>query len=131
MEATCLSLIVLRSVQPDTLAAFYAQLGMTFVKHRHGEGPKHFSADLDHGVVFEIYPQKAGELPTTSTRLGFGVGSVDKAFQALIKAGAKVVSEPKVSEWGMRAVVDDPEGHRIELIERKRDADSPSARQVG
>ena len=104
---------------------------MTFVKHRHGEGPEHFSADLEHGVVFEIYPQKAGALPTTSTRLGFGVRSVDEAFQALIKAGASVVSEPKVSEWGMRAVLDDPEGHRIELIERKRDADSRSARQVG
>lgn len=91
---------------------------MQFVKHRHGSGPEHLSSEIG-SFVFEIYPLKSGDMPTTTTRLGFTVDSVEKAFTTLVQAGAKTVVEPKVSEWGLRAVIDDPEGHRCELTERK------------
>ena len=129
MEAIRLSLIVLRAANPGVLADFYANLGITFVTHQHGSGPEHCSAELNFGVVFEIYPLKPGQPPTTSTRLGFSVESVTAACGALCAAGGKMVSEPKVSEWGLRAVLADPAGHRIELTERKVDADGSSACQ--
>lgn len=113
-----LSLLVLRSAGPERLAGFYARLGVTFVKHRHGSGPEHFSAVLG-GVVLEIYPLKEGEAGTGGLRIGFAVEDVTGMFAAWVEAGATVVVPPKMSEWGMRAVVDDPEGHRIELTQAK------------
>ena len=112
-----LSLLVLRSADPERLAAFYGHLGMKFVKHRHGNGPEHFSADLG-SAVFEIYPLKVGGVATTAARIGFSVDSVEKACSALIGAGGQLVNAPEISEWGLRAVMDDPEGHRCEIIER-------------
>lgn len=129
MAAPSFSLIVLRAANPDALAEFYSNLGLTFTKHRHGKGPEHLSAEMDQNVVFEIYPLMSGETPTTSTRIGFAVPSVNASFDALIAEGAKLVSGPKASEWGLRAVIDDPEGHRIELTERKWDAKTSASRQ--
>lgn len=113
-----LSLLVLRSAAPERLAAFYAHLGVAFEKHRHGSGPEHFSAELD-GLVFEIYPLKEGEAGTCGLRIGFAVANVAGMFARWVEAGGTAVVAPKVSEWGIRAVVDDPEGHRIELTQAK------------
>jgi predicted enzyme related to lactoylglutathione lyase len=96
---------------------------MRFVKHRHGSGPEHFSAELGAGGVFEVYPLTAESSLTTTTRIGFCVDSVADACSAISLCGGRIVSEPKIGAWGMRAVIDDPEGHRIELTERKEDAD--------
>ena len=121
-----LSLVVIRSTDPEKLASFYAHLGMIFVKHRHGSGPEHFSAELGSGGVFEIYPRNAEDGPTTASRIGFSIDSVAEACSAITLVGGRLVSAPKFGVWGMRAVIDDPEGHRIELTERKLDADGSS-----
>ncbi|HEY1049594.1 MAG TPA: VOC family protein [Prosthecobacter sp.] len=113
-----LSLLVLRSAAPERLAAFYAQLGIAFEKHRHGSGPEHFSAVLG-GLVFEIYPLKEGEAGTRGLRMGFAVTDVEGMFAQWVEAGGTAVVPPKMSEWGLRAVLDDPEGHRIELTQAK------------
>lgn len=124
---TKLSLLVLRAHAPEVLARFYARLGLSFEKHRHGSGPEHFAALMGE-VVFELYPLMTDADKTTGTRIGFAVENVESAFAAMLEAGAKPVVAPKMSEWGLRAVVDDPEGHRIELTERKSEcAMSPGA----
>ena len=43
--------------------------------------------------------------------------AVDAIVQRLEEAGAKVVFAPKSSPWGRRAVVEDPDGHRVELTD--------------
>lgn len=113
-----LSLLVLRSAVPERLAAFYAHLGVTFEKHRHGSGPVHFSATLN-GLVFEIYPLTEGEAGPRGLRIGFAVEDVAGMFATWVEAGGAAVVPPKMSEWGLRAVLDDPEGHRIELTQAK------------
>ena len=112
-----LNLIVLRAAEPERLAGFYAALGLSFETHRHGkDGPEHQAAEVG-GLVFEIYPL-AGGTPTAGTRVGFTVSeSVDAAVARLVEAGGSVVSLPKPSPWGRRAVLTDPEGHRVELTE--------------
>jgi lactoylglutathione lyase len=52
-----------------------------------------------------------------STRLGFQVSSVDTVVCELKKYGASIVSPPADSEWGRRAIVADPDGHRVELTQ--------------
>jgi predicted enzyme related to lactoylglutathione lyase len=97
--------------------AFYSCLGLQFTRHRHGTGPEHFSAQLS-SCVFELYPQSAEGPLTRGTRVGFTVTSVDAAVLALSEFPKAVVSPAKDSEWGRRAVVADPDGHRVELVQR-------------
>ena len=111
-----LSLVVLRSPDIDRAAAFYSRLGLQFARHRHGAGPEHFSAELPGGV-FELYPQTAEGASTLGTRVGFTVTSVDEAVASLSEYPGAVISPPNGSEWGRRAVVADPDGHRVELIQ--------------
>jgi predicted enzyme related to lactoylglutathione lyase len=96
--------------------AFYSKLGLHFNKHRHGTGPEHYSAELS-GAVFELYPQSGDGPSSLGTRIGFSVSSVDDVIKALGDYPTAVVSQPKDSEWGRRAIVADPDGHRIELLQ--------------
>lgn len=111
------NLVVLRSHDLDRAGTFYSALGLNFVRHSHGNGPEHLASE-SNSQVFEVYPLSDGELPTTSTRIGFAVPSVDEAYTGLLAAGGQSVSQPKDSPWGRRAVVADPDGHRVELLEK-------------
>jgi lactoylglutathione lyase len=108
------NLIVLRSRDLDRAHSFYRALGLSFVRHSHGSGPIHLASE-SAGQVFEIYPLTDDVAPTSSTRVGFAVPSVDAAYASLLTAGGISVTPPKNSQWGRRAVVADPDGHRIEL----------------
>jgi catechol 2,3-dioxygenase-like lactoylglutathione lyase family enzyme len=109
-----LYLVVLRARDLKRAEDFYRALGMEFIRHSHGHGPMHLSTETA-GQVFELYPLGENEIPTTSTRIGFAVASVDDTYQALLIAGGSSVSSPRDSQWGRRAVVSDPDGHRVEI----------------
>ena len=112
-----LNLVVLRSADPARTMAFYARLGVNFSLHRHGNGAEHYAAEIGE-VVFEIYPVAAGGGTTAGTRIGFRVPSVEAALEALRDYPDTVVTPARDSGWGWRAVVKDPDGHRVELVER-------------
>lgn len=109
------NLVVLRSGEIDRAVTFYNAMGLSFTKHRHGTGPEHYSSEVA-GFVFEIYPLGSNQQPTTSARIGFSVDDVDSAVRSLEEAGGEVISTPKDSEWGRRAVLKDLDGHSVELI---------------
>lgn len=118
MNAITLNLVVLRFRDIARAEAFYSRLGLHFTRHRHGKGAEHFAAELPGGV-FELYPQTADSPSTLGTRIGFTVPSVDAVIAALGDYPEAIISAPKDSEWGRRAVLADPDGHRIELIQSK------------
>jgi lactoylglutathione lyase len=118
MSEVALNLVVLRSTDLDRAARFYGLLGLAFVRERHGSGPEHLACQLGTAVL-EIYPQAEGT-HTTATRVGFRVPSVADAVAAVRDAGAVVISPPKDSPWGCRAVLADPDGHRIEITEASK-----------
>jgi lactoylglutathione lyase len=111
------NLVVLRSRDLEWAHSFYGALGLEFVRHSHGSGPVHLTCESG-GHVFKNYPLTDEAIPTTSTRVGFSVPSVDAVYDKLIASGGRSVSRPKPSEWGRRAVVADPDGHRVEISER-------------
>jgi catechol 2,3-dioxygenase-like lactoylglutathione lyase family enzyme len=113
-----LALVVIRSNDLDRSHRFYRQLGLEFVRHRHGKGPEHFSCELGSGV-FEIYPRASETDATSSTRLGFHVASVDEMLTKLQASDVTVVAPACDSPWGRRAVVQDPDGHKVELTENR------------
>lgn len=77
-------------------------------------GPEHFASETDT-PTFEIYPLTNEATATTGVRIGFAVESVDQVFEHLLSVGGQAVSAPKNSPWGRRAVIADPDGHRVEL----------------
>jgi predicted enzyme related to lactoylglutathione lyase len=116
MSRTKLNLVVLRSQDPERSVQFYRLLGLTFERHRHGHGPEHFAAVLGT-TVLEIYRARHERDSTAATRLGFEVPCVDSVVAQADRFGARIVKEPGESEWGRRAVIEDPDGHQIELLQ--------------
>lgn len=107
--------MVIRSPDIDRAADFYRALGLLITKHSHGGGPEHYSSEVC-GFVFEIYPLGDGQTSTTAARVGFIVEDVDSLVQLLAEVGGPVVSTPRDSAWGRRAVVRDLDGHSVELV---------------
>ncbi len=115
MATVTFSLIVLRSAEMDRAARFYALLGIEFQREQHQSGPEHLAAQVGEAVL-EIDPQ-VGAADSDSVRLGFRVPSVEIVMEAVRLAGGTVVTLPRRSSWGYRAVLADPDGRRVEITE--------------
>ena len=106
----------------DASLAFYRALGLQFVEERHGTGPVHYSTRVG-STVLEIYPGENAtpldRISSGATMLGFGVTSLDSAVAAVQTLGSQIVTSPRDSTWGRRAVVLDPDGRAIEISEPK------------
>ena len=112
-----LNLLVIRTKQAQKLVQFYELLGLSFTQHRHENGPLHYAAEQDN-FVLEIYPlSKTQAIADNSTRLGFEIERLDKIIQQLQKEGIEIKKMPYQSPWGYRAVVQDWDGRKVELIE--------------
>ncbi|XGV95962.1 MAG: VOC family protein [Leptolyngbya sp. BL-A-14] len=110
-----MNLVVIRSADLERSLRFYAALGITFLHEQHGSGPEHLAATLGT-VVLEIYPRGSLE-KTIGVRLGFQVKALETTIASVLAMNGTVVSPIQKSAWGLRAVVSDPDGHRIELLE--------------
>ncbi|AYB34073.1 VOC family protein [Chryseolinea soli] len=117
---TSLNLIVIKTDNLQGQAEFYTALGIQFDYHKHGNGPNHY-ASVAHRPTLEIYPlPKNTTTPDNTTRLGFMVERLDVLIADLKSRGVAIVSEPSVSEWGYGAIVQDLDGRKIELTERRQ-----------
>jgi predicted enzyme related to lactoylglutathione lyase len=112
-----LTLLVLKTRQLARLRAFYTAVGLAFVEEVHGNGPAHLAASVG-GLVLELYPlpDDAGPADAT-TRVGFAVSDLDATLVSLGAVQGTAVSQPKDTPWGRRAVVRDPDGRAVELVE--------------
>jgi len=115
MTSVSLSLLVLKTRQLEVVRNFYAALGVDFKPEQHGSGPLHYAGQLE-SVVLEIYPSE--DPIADSLRIGFAIDNLEKAIQALRSVDAAVISKPKDSPWGLRAVVRDPDGRSVELLQK-------------
>lgn len=121
-----LNLVVIRVKDLDAARLFYEAMGVTFDLHKHGRGAEHLTSEMGEGApLLEIYPLRDGQTPTTSVRLGFRVHAIDSCIQKILTAGGNVIEQVHSSEWGRRAVVQDPEGHKIELLSMASCVDAP------
>lgn len=112
-----LSLLVIKTHQPERLKQFYELLGLNFREEKHGEGPVHFSSFIQQ-TLFEIYPLPDSiDVADTTTRLGFSVENLIALTQYLKDAGFNLIAEPRKTEWGFRAVIKDPDGRSVELLQ--------------
>ncbi len=115
-----LTLLVIRSVIPEQLAQFYTLLGLSFEYHQHGNGPFHYSARIGP-TLLEIYPLARGQEKADLTlRLGFSIDAFDTTIQHLQLQATHFHQLPVMTEWGMMALIADPEGRKIELTVNRR-----------
>jgi lactoylglutathione lyase len=112
-----LNLLVIRAKDPSRLVKFYQALGMRFSKERHGNGPEHYACKIDN-AVFEIYPSVSELDHTRGTRLGLVVDSIPEVFSAMEKSCIPVNSKIVNSKDRRKAILEDPEGHKVELLEK-------------
>jgi len=122
-EDPTLSLIVLRVSNIERAAEFYSAIGFTFECEQHGSGPEHFSTWVGD-TVFELFPASE-RFPVTTSRVGFAVASIEDVLHKWRQTGCKVLSEPKESPYGLRAVVADPDDHRVELTQKPEPSGVP------
>ena len=108
-----LNLVVIRAASLEASRQFYEALGLSFVVEKHGAGPDHLTASVGD-AVFEIYPR--GNRPASEgVRLGFRTPDVATSVAAVEQLGAVIASPLRDGPWGRRAVVIDPDGHRVEI----------------
>ena len=111
-----LNLMVIYVADLEASKRFYESIGLRFAKERHGSGPEHYSADLE-GVIIELYPLSPRANQKNQSRVGFSVQNVDDVVAGCQSSGGRLITAVKDSPWGRRAVVEDPDGHKIELLE--------------
>ena len=100
---------------------FYEALGVTFVEEEHPGVPLHLTGEVG-GAVLELHgPAARGGAIGPGFRLGFDVADVRAAVDALVAAGGVLQRAPAAGPWGVRAVVIDPDGRRVELTEHSPD----------
>lgn len=114
-----IALIVVRTATIEKLVSFYTLLGFEFENQQHGNGPLHYSASVGKGVL-EIYPLAKGQSQADSNlRLGFRINNFENIINELKEAEVNFAMEPASTEdWGIMAIVIDPDGRKIELYEK-------------
>jgi catechol 2,3-dioxygenase-like lactoylglutathione lyase family enzyme len=114
-DGVALRLLVVKTRHLDQARAFYQALGVHLAEERHGDGPAHYAGQMGLTTV-EVYPwPEDGPAPDASIRLGFAVTDIGRVVESLRGIGTPVVTEPRATPWGYRAVVRDPDGRAVEL----------------
>lgn len=109
------NLLVIRVSELERSRQWYEELGFSFAREQHGNGPIHYAAERD-GFVFELYPASQRNPPSTSVRLGFKVTNV-RGIAAGKDTAGQVVTQPSVSAGVTRALLIDPDGIKVEIAE--------------
>jgi hypothetical protein len=107
-----LNLLVIRTSDMTHLVNFYNFLGLEFDYHKHGQGVYHYSTKVGE-TVLEIYPLLKNQTEADiSTRLGFKIDSFEEKIALLSDF---IVSKPTETEFGMCAILKDPDGRKVEI----------------
>jgi len=128
MTATFLHTMV-RITDPGRSRAFYEALGFTFdreldiVRNGETEATNYFFSLGGHDSVLELTYNHDGrtyDLGTGYGHVAIGVDDLDGTLARLAEQGIEPEREPyRVREGGSRlCFVQDPDGYRVELIER-------------
>jgi len=110
-----LKLIVIRTGNLERLAKFYQGLGLSLEYHKHGKSPYHYSGNIGE-TVLEIYPLAKGQADVdTHFRIGLGVDHFDEIIASLKLDNATFIMDPADTEFGLMAIILDPDNRKVEL----------------
>ena len=93
---------------------FLSNLGLSFTKEKHGNGPVHYST-MVQDTVFEIYPSNENK-GSTVARIGFDLtGQISGEQSAFIRENCSSGIQ-EMENGKNQAVIKDPSGNNIEVI---------------
>jgi len=80
-------------------------------------GGKHAEISWREGAYlhFALYPAK--EQPTSGLQIALSVDDIENAHASAVRAGARVLHEPRTEPWGRSARYEDFDGNVIELTQ--------------
>lgn len=112
-----LAAVVLTSETPDETAEFYRELGVGLKRFKKAEGAYWAGrfGDLEW-VIEQGEPMR--EALGESTFVVISVGRIDRVLDRLHEAALIPVIVPEKTAWGMRAELRDPDGRRVDLVEK-------------
>jgi predicted enzyme related to lactoylglutathione lyase len=117
-----LNLIVLSTAKGIAALDFYRALGFRFEMTSSAEGLDYYACYLGETVI-EIHPGSAGTASQpcqgSSVMLGLKVDNIDEVLAKAQKLSKITLPAAHESRWGRRVVLTDPDGRKIQLIERK------------
>lgn len=112
---TTLRLLVIRSSDIDATKDFYSTLGIEF-RASTKRDMKHYVGAVD-GFLMEIYPADSHHRED-HIRLGFGVIGLDEIMGLIPASRGMVMKPPHDTVYGQKALVKDPDGRVVELLEK-------------
>lgn len=117
-----LNLIVLWVANAIAALDFYRALGFRFEIASSAEGLDYYACYLGKTVI-EIHPGSVGTASQPyqggSVMLGLKVDNIDEVLAKAQKLSKTTLPDAHESRWGKRVVLTDPDGRKIQLIERK------------
>ncbi len=109
--------ITLNSAQPDLLLRFYSILGFQFSQKAIDKGSSAWVGQLGE-VNLEVFSVKESfSNNSPGVQMSFHVKSVENLIKAFREMKSQVMIEPMQTKNGIMAIVMDPDGRAIELLE--------------
>ena len=116
-----IKLIVIRTEDPKRLSEFYSFLGLTFEYHSHGKSRMHYSAKIGEAIL-EVYPLMKDQVSSDKClRIGLAIDDFEERISVLRNSGVIFNLEPRDTEFGLMAVVVDPDGRKLEIYKSGTD----------
>lgn len=99
---------------------FYNELGLEFVRERHGKGPVHYSCFLGK-VIFELYPRKPGssresEPSYGQVRLMIPVSNYVAVHTSMVKQRRVKSATPNCGDGTPRSTLVDPSNILVYIV---------------
>ena len=109
--------ITLKSLQPQWTRDFYTALGFEFSEVKIYRGSQILRSHCDGLEISLIAEEHSRQDHRPSLQLSFIVPELASVFKKLGQiSGVVVLLEPTEMPEGLKAIVQDPEGHAVELI---------------
>lgn len=125
--ASSLAALALTCKDLDASVRLFRAVGVDLKEARHG-GPLHYTASLG-GVHLALHPHDGVERAAQSgTQLAFLVNDLEGALNGARALGAAVLQAPAPKPFGVSAVVEDPDGRRLELVAMRIEMTGPMPR---
>lgn len=125
--ASSLAALIVTCKDVDASVRLYRAVGIDLKEARHS-GPLHYTAALG-GVHLALLPHDGVERSAQSaTQLAFLVNDLEGALNAARALGAPVLQAPAPRPFGVSAIVEDPDGRRLELVAMRIEMTGPMPR---
>ncbi|MFQ5941149.1 MAG: VOC family protein [Nitrososphaerales archaeon] len=107
--------VILLVSNMDSSVDFYQNTLGLELKNR----SKEWTEFIKNGTVLALNQTKIKNIMKDGVLIGFKVGNLDDVCIKLKKKNVKFVQEPIEEEYGKNAIIRDPDGYMISIIEMK------------